>query len=141
MTPDIAYILHGGHPVPELKKLRAGNLSMSYADGNIRYVIAGQTEIIRMICSAVRDKEWLNVNPQIEEEKIHESEDSFEIHLRCRYRKEEMDLVASYIVQGKPDNSLSLTLEAEALSTFEKNRIGICILHPIEGCAGNNCII
>jgi len=106
MTPDIAYILHGGHPVPELKKLRAGNLSMSYADGNIRYVIAGQTEIIRMICSAVRDKEWLNVNPQIEEEKIHESEDSFEIHLRCRYRKEEMDLVASYIVQGKPDNSL-----------------------------------
>jgi hypothetical protein len=141
MTPDIAYILHGGPPEPELKKLRAGNLSMSYADGNIRYVCAGGNEILRMICSAVRDKEWLTVSPQIEEEKIHESGDSFEIYLRCRYRKEGMDLVASFIFEGKPDNSLSLTMEAEALSTFEKNRIGICILHPIEGCAGKNCII
>ena len=141
MPPDIDYILHGGHPMPEMTKLRAGNLSLSYSDGNIRYVSAGQTEIIRMICSAVRDKEWLNVNPQIEEEKINESEDSFEIFLRCRYRKDEMDLAASYVFMGKTDNSLTLTMEAEALSTFEKNRIGICVLHPIEGCAGNKCII
>ena len=141
MTTDIDSILHGGHPMKKLTSLRAGNLSMGYADGNIRYVCAGGNEILRMICSAVRDKEWLTVSPQIEEENIHESVDSFEIYLRCRYRKEGMDLVASCIFEGKPDNSLSLTMEAEALSTFEKNRIGICILHPIEGCAGNNCII
>ncbi len=141
MTTDIDNILHGGHPMKKLTSLRAGNLSMGYADGNIRYVCAGGTEILRMICPAVRDREWLTVSPQIEEEKIHESEDSFEIHLRCRYRKNEMDLVASYILEGKADNSLSVTMEAEALSTFEKNRIGICVLHPIEGCAGNNCII
>ncbi len=141
MTPDIAYILHGGHPMKKLTSLRAGNLLMGYADGNIRYLIAGQTEIIRMICSAVRDKEWLNINPHVEEEKILESEDSFEIHLRCRYRKEEMDLAASYILEGRPDNSLTVTLDAEALSTFEKNRIGICVLHPIDGYAGTSCII
>ena len=141
MTTDIDNILHGGHPMKKLTSLRAGNLSMGYGDGNIRYVCAGGTEILRMICPAVRDREWLTVSPQIEEEKIHESEDSFEIHLRCRYRKNEMDLVASYILEGKADNSLSLTMEAEALSTFEKNRIGICILHPFEGYAGKNCII
>ncbi len=125
----------------KLTSLRAGNLSMGYADGNIRYICAGGTEILRMICSAVRYKDWLTVSPQIEEEKIHESGDSFEIYLRCRYRKEEMDMVASYILEGKPDNSISLTMEAEALSTFEKNRIGICVLHPIESCAGNKCVI
>jgi hypothetical protein len=32
-------------------------------------------------------------------------------------------------------------MEGEALKTFEKYRIGLCVLHPIEGCAGENCII
>ena len=141
MTPDIEYILHGGHPMKNLTNLRAGNLSMSYGDCNIRYVLAGQTEIIRMIFSAVRDKEWLTINPVIEEENIQSSEDSFIINLKCRYRSEEIDLIALYVMEGKRDSSITLTMEAEALSTFEKNRIGICILHPIDGCAGNNCII
>ncbi|MBN2665486.1 MAG: hypothetical protein JXR67_03185 [Bacteroidales bacterium] len=124
-----------------LTNLRAGNLSLSYGDCNIRYVLAGQNEIIRMIFSAVRDKEWLTINPVIEEENIQSFEDSFIINLRCRYKSEEIDLIAYYIIEGTRDNSISLTMEAEALSTFEKNRIGICVLHPIEGCAGSNCLI
>lgn len=141
MTPDIAYILHGGHPMPNLRNLRAGHLSLNYGDSRIRYVHAGQTEIIRMIFSAVRDKDWLTINPVIEEENIQSSDDSFIINLKCRYRSEEIDLIAVYVIEGKRDSSITLTMEAEALSNFEKNRIGICVLHPIEGCAGNTCVI
>jgi hypothetical protein len=32
-------------------------------------------------------------------------------------------------------------MEGEALSSFEKNRIGFCILHPVKECSGNACII
>jgi len=141
-NPDNRYILHGNHCENDKPlQLSAGSLSMIYENGAIRYVKAGGYELIRMIYPAVRDSEWLTINPVISDESVESGTDSFFIKYRAHYDSGGIDFIADIIIEGKSDRTVICTLEGEALNTFEKNRIGFCVLHPIEGCAGNNCII
>jgi len=121
--------------------LKAGKLKMIYRNGALRYISSGSNELIRMIYAAVRDREWLTVDPVIADEKISIQEESFSITLKCLYHSPEINFSAEYSIEGKQDSSITISMEGEALETFSKNRIGFCILHPIEGCAGRNCII
>lgn len=134
--------LYGGEDHScNLKELKAGSLSMVYDNGALRRICIGRYEIIRMMYSAVRDKEWLTVNPVISDEEFDIRPDSFRISYSCRYTTGEIYFTALYIIEGNSDNSIIFSFEGKALKTFEKTRIGICILHPIEGCAGNKCLI
>lgn len=133
---------HGGHNENASQvRLMAGSLSMVYENGSLRHISSGGSEIIRTIYSAVRDKEWLTINPQITEEKIDVRKNSFTIRYKCNYQSGEINFSAVYNIEGKDDNSLAFSFEGEALNTFEKNRIGFCVLHPIEGSAGKECLI
>ncbi|NMC37622.1 MAG: hypothetical protein GYA41_04795 [Bacteroidales bacterium] len=114
---------------------------MLYENGNIRYIKAGSDEIIRMIYSAVRDSEWLTVIPEIMNENIEKDPDSFKISYNCLYSDREIEFEAEFLIEGKSDNSVSFSFEGKAKKTFEKNRIGFCILHPVETCAGIPCNI
>ena len=44
-------------------------------------------------------------------------------------------------VSGSADGSIAWKMTGEAFTAFEKNRIGICVLHPIPQCAGEACLI
>ncbi len=121
--------------------LKAGKLNMIYSNGFIRYISAGSNELIRMIYSVVRDKDWLTITPVIEDEKIEVQENSFSITRKCLYKSGEINFSASYLIEGRQDNSITLTMEGKALDKSLKNRIGWCVLHPVEGCAGENCLI
>ncbi|MCC5929639.1 MAG: hypothetical protein JJU28_10370 [Cyclobacteriaceae bacterium] len=136
-----AYLTGKKEAEPEYVRLKAGPLQMLYQKGLIRYVCNGDAEIIRMIYSAVRDANWNTVEPQIIEEKLDKGDDFFNLELTCRYKFGEIDFRATYIYNGRPDGTLQLLMEGEAHSDFRKNRIGFCVLHPIENCAGKSCQI
>jgi hypothetical protein len=114
---------------------------MVYENGNLRRVSNGKTEILRMIYSAVRDKNWLTLKPRITEEIIDIRKDSFTIRYKCHYLSEEIDFSAEYFIEGRSDNSISFRFTGKALDTFIKNRIGFCVLHPIRKLAGTECTI
>lgn len=114
---------------------------MVYENGNLRRVSNGKTEILRMIYSAVRDKDWLTLKPRITEEIIDIRKDSFTIRYKCHYLSEEIDFSAEYFIEGRSDNSISFRFTGKALDTFIKNRIGFCVLHPIRKLAGTECTI
>lgn len=139
--PEKNQICCGGHLSKPLVKLKAGSLSMIYEEGNIRYISAGRNEMIRMIYSAVRDKEWLTIKPEISDEKIEILPDSFRIGYHCNYRSGEINFSAWYEIEGKSDNSVIFSFEGEALAAFEKSRIGFCVLHPAEHYADKQCTI
>jgi len=122
-------------------ELAAGNLSIFYENGALRYISSGKTELLRMIYAAVRDRNWKTIIPQISDEKIRTADKSFRISYSCLYKSGEMIFSSNYVIEGNMDNSLVLSMEGEAVTSFEKNRIGFCVLHPIEGCAGKPCII
>ena len=98
-------------------------------------------KLSRMIYSAVRDKDWLTINPQITEEEIDVQKNSFKIRYKCIYQSGEINFSAVYHIEGRSDNSLIFRFEGKALTTFEKSRIGFCVLHPVDGSAGKECII
>ncbi len=133
--------LHGDHPWPKQRKLTAGKLSLNFEEGNIRKISAGNTEILRMIYFAVRDKEWLTVKPVIKDERILSDPESFFVKFEAHFRSDEINFLSTISISGKSDNSLIFTFEGEALSAFRRNRIGLCVLHPVEDYAGKNCII
>jgi hypothetical protein len=121
--------------------LAAGKLEMIYDSGNIRRVSLGQVEIIRMVYAAVRDEYWETIEPKISNEIINSRTDSFDITYSCRYKRDEIDFEAEYQIIGLPDGSLSFEMSGEAKSDFKKNRIGFCVLHPVNEYAGKPVII
>ncbi|NMC39799.1 MAG: hypothetical protein GYA43_01295 [Bacteroidales bacterium] len=121
--------------------LKAGQLNVLYENGSLRYISSGKTELLRMIYPAVRDEEWNTVNPVILGEVIDKTDDSFRIKLSILYRSGEINFRAKYFIEGKSDNTISFGMEGEASGTFRKNRIGLCVLHPAEECAGKNCTV
>jgi len=141
-SPDTGTILYGNHNENERQTvIYAGRLSMIYEKGNIRRISIGKTEIIRMIYATVRDKEWITILPEISEEIIKSDKESFFISYKSSYKSGNIDFTSWIKIEGKPDSSIILSFEGEALKNFEKNRIGFCVLHPIEGYTGNECII
>ncbi len=136
MTPE-EQIKAFGSPdfLPEQRKLRAGKLDLIYENGVIRRIKLGETEMIRMIYAAVRDRNWETIEPKIESEIIKTEETSFEIRLKVRYHSEPIDFYAEYHISGG-SNKISFSMEGQAHSEFLKNRIGFCVLHPILECAG-----
>lgn len=139
MLTDIKQIWSGGKVQKPLLVLKAGSLSLYYQHGNIRYISDGRNEIIRMIYSAFRDGEWLNIKPVIQSERVERGSDNFRIEYNCTYGSDEPLFKATYIIEGKADNTISFSFEGEALNTFEKNRLGFCILHPVKECSGKPC--
>ena len=135
-------IYFGGSRIPAKRlSLRAGNLTMIYENGSLRSVALGKYELVRMIYAAVRDKVWLTAEPEILDERIDIQENRFQISYNCRYRLDEIDFLAGFKITGESDNSVTFEMEGEAITEFEKSRIGFCLLHPVEECAGNQCFI
>lgn len=124
----------------DVRELRSGALTMRYENGNLRYIKSGKTELLRMIYSAVRDRDWLTPAPVITGEKIESDESSFTISYSAEYKKADIHFVADCSIKGD-DNSIIFSFRGEARSEFQKNRIGFCVLHPITGNAGKKCTI
>ena len=127
--------------LPFQRVLSAGDLKVIYEGGNLRHIAFDGIEVIRMIYAAVRDGTWLTASPEITEEVIEDMANSFKVSYHCRYRLNDIDFKAVYTITGTPKGHITFEMDGEALSTFRKNRIGFCVLHPVEGVAGQDCHI
>jgi hypothetical protein len=136
---NLPEIYFGSEPPAQARILHAGSLVCLYQAGAIRQVRAGETEILRMIYPAIRDPDWGTIPGTISEEEIEESRDSFSIRYDCRYSEGDIDYLSFVRIHGSKDNLLTFSMKGEALSSFQKNRLGLNILHPIRECAGRSC--
>jgi len=118
-----------------LLNLKCGSFNLLYENGLIRKIKIGETEIIRMIFAAVRDHNWGTLPPVILKETIDHSREGFTIQLETEYIQKEINFRANYIIRGE-QNQISFEMHGKAMSSFLKNRIGICVLHPVKECAG-----
>lgn len=112
--------------------LRAGALTCLYEHGNLRYIALGDTEIFTMLYSAIRDENWTTLPYDIREEKVEPYEGGFRINYTAHYRKGLRHVyTADFVIEGKPDNTISMEMRGRALDTFKRNRIGLCLLHGL----------
>lgn len=115
--------------------LHTTNLTCIYGQGALRYIRCGNTEIIRMIYSAVRDKNWGTVGYNISDEHIQQEENSFTVTYTARYRQDDIAYEAVYRIEGRKDDSIVFEMNGKAVSTFNTNRTGLCIHLPVKECA------
>ena len=92
-APSRAIMLFGTEEkVTPRKVLSAGPLSCELDGGNLRYVRIGGREAIRAIAFIVRDQDWGTYNPGIEDLRIDQRTDGFEVSYQatCKDAKQEL---------------------------------------------------
>jgi hypothetical protein len=128
-------------PLPEQIPLRAGPLSLVYEAGDLRYIRLGEREILRRVYVAIRDRNWGTVLPRLSNLKKQMGRDSFRISYDVENQQGDIEFSWKGSIIGAANGTITFTMEGEARSTFLRNRIGFCVLHPIRECAGQPCVV
>ncbi|MDX1931609.1 MAG: hypothetical protein SFU56_03300 [Capsulimonadales bacterium] len=118
--------------LPERVPLTAGPFSLTYENGDLRYLRFGDREVVRRIYVALRGENWFNVPGEISRVALQHAPDGFHITYQARYVNAErnIDLSADFTLTGSADGTVTFDFDAVAHTAFKRNRIGICVLHP-----------
>lgn len=121
--------------------LVAGPLRLEYSAGDLRCVRLGEEEILRRIYVVFQDRNWTARPWHIEQEVIEARDDSFDIALTARGSFDAEPFHWEAVITGSPEGTLHYAIRGEASEPFLRNRLGICVLHPMAGFAGRECVI
>lgn len=127
--------------LPKQELLRAGPLSLVYEEGDLRYIRLGDREVLRRMYVAVRDRNWGTVPPRLSNVQMDIGEGSFRIAYDVEHRQGDIDFFWKGTITGRADGTITFAMDGVARSTFWRNRIGFCVLHPLRECAGAPCRI
>ncbi|MGD8894697.1 MAG: hypothetical protein PVJ73_01545 [Acidobacteriota bacterium] len=126
---------HPGPPVP----LRAGPLSLVFDRGELRWMRLGGREVLRGIYVAVRPPTWETVPAELENVRVDTDADGFRVRFDARHREGPLWFEWEGRIDGGADGTVRFEMDGVARSTFVRNRIGLCVLHPATECAGRDC--
>jgi hypothetical protein len=132
-------VLGGSFATRERLSLRAGPLSLELEDGGLRHVRCGSREVLRGIYVAVRDPSWGTVPGRIEGLRVEARGAGFQVRFVSVHQEGPIEFDWEAVVEGDEAGTIRFEMDGEARSTFRKNRIGICVLYPIDECAGQPC--
>jgi hypothetical protein len=125
--------------LPIRRHLRAGPLTLDYENGDLRYIRLGDREIIRRWYVAVRDSNWGTVPAWLSGETIEAGAEDFRIAYQVEHRQGDIDFAWNGSISGTADGTITFRMDGLARTTFQRNRLGFCVLHPIRECAGALC--
>ena len=135
-------LYHGSdEPNPARTELRAGSLTLEFTDGDLRYIKLGHREILRRVYVALRDANWNTIPAIFTNVRMRREENAFHIVYDARHVTADIDFSWHAVIDGHVDGTICFAMEGEALSTFMRNRLGFCVLHPMLECAGQPCLI
>jgi len=123
--------------------VRAGPLRMSF-DPNLaflRYVRLADREVLRGVYAVVRDRNWDTIPSEVSNLELEDFGDSFRLTFDVECREREVDFFWQGKIMGDAEGSVTFDMEGVARSAFLRNRIGFCVLHPMEVCKGRPCVV
>jgi hypothetical protein len=123
------------------RMLRAGPLTLAFDGVSVRWIRLGDQEIVRGIYVAVRDENWRTIPAAIRDLSIDARDDSFRIEFVAEHRHGDVDFRWRGTIVGERSGAVAFTMDGAAQRTFRKNRIGLCVLHPMQECSGRPCTI
>ena len=121
--------------------LAAGPLRLDYDAGDLRAIRLGDLEIVRRIYVAFQDRNWTARQWRIEEESIERGADTFRIALRARGTFDASSFTWTAEITGDADGTIRYAIDGSTETAFLRNRLGICLLHPMAEFAGRQCTI
>ncbi|MFD2574556.1 hypothetical protein ACFSUS_28245 [Spirosoma soli] len=119
--------------------LQAGPVQVRYEHGFLRYLRLDGVEVVRMIYFAIRDQYWQTARLAITDELIDQTADSFRISYQWHTDDLGIQMTGQVTITGESDGAITFDFAGKALNSFLKNRVGLCVLHPIDGVTGQPC--
>ncbi len=121
--------------------LRAGPLRLVFDRGELRWIRLGEREVVRGIYFALRGEGWATVPYEISNLEIAAEPASFRIRFDARHERGPVRFDWHAAIAGCPDGRITFAVRGTAASSFLRNRIGLCVLHPADACGGRRCIV
>lgn len=116
--------------------LRAGPLTMELIGPNLRWVRAGDVDLVQRVYVAVRDTSFNTLLPRTRLTALSVRQDSFDVTLHARHRDGDIDFAWRGHISGAPDGRVRYRFTGRAERRFEYNKIGLNIVHPLSSHAG-----
>ena len=122
-----------------MRKLVAGPLTLEYSEGSLWNISNGSEEIIRRIYLVFQDINWTS-RPFIIKDEIWQIADrSFSAKIKAQGSHDAKDLSVELEITGSESGEITYRFSASTAVSFMRNRLGLCLLHPIAGLAGREC--
>jgi len=116
--------------VTEVRRLVAGRLSASFVGTELRDIAIDENAVLDRLYFAVRDPDWVTLPLPIHDVEVRESAEGFRITIdgTCEGA---VPLVFTVRYEAT-STSLVAELRYRAMSDCMVNRVGFCLLHPME---------
>jgi hypothetical protein len=121
-------------------ELVAGPATVLFTGSDLRTIRIVGCEVINRIYFALRDHNWKTIPGRVSELKVDCGDDRFLITYCSEHREREVDFIWRATITGEPNGTIRFAIEGEPRSTFRRNRIGLCVHHPISA-AGDQVIV
>ncbi|MCC6791289.1 MAG: hypothetical protein IT336_06385, partial [Thermomicrobiales bacterium] len=118
--------------LPVRRTLRAGPLTAVLENADLRYVMFGDHQIVLRLYMAVRDRNWGTIEPVFTRFEVEDRGDGFRVELEAEHVSGDVDFAWRGVIEGTPDGTIGYRMDGAPRKAFLKNRIGFCVLHPME---------
>ncbi len=125
----------------ESRSLRAGPLQATFSEGELRHIRLGGFEVVQRIYGAVRDRNWATTPGLLENISIQTGRREFQIVFDSLHQQGEVNFAWRGTITGTESGSISFAMDGKANSKFRRNRIGLCVHHPLRECRGKPCVV
>ena len=122
-----------------MRKLVAGPLTLEYSEGSLWNISNGSEEVIRRIYLVFQDINWTSRPYVIKDEIWEVSDRSFSAKIKAQGSHDAKDLSVELEITGSESGEITYRFSASTAVSFMRNRLGLCLLHPIAGLAGREC--
>ncbi len=119
-------------PLPQRHELRAGPLTATLEGGDLRYVKLGEDPVVLRLYAAVRDRNWNTIEPRFLSYDVDRADDGFTVRFVAEHIANDVDFEWQGTLTGTPDGVITASMDGVARGDFQRNRIGWCVLHPME---------
>ena len=122
-----------------MRKLVAGPLTLEYSEGSLWNISNGSEEIIRRIYLVFQDINWTSRPFVIKDEIWQIADRSFSAKIKAQGSHDAKDLSVELEITGSESGEITYGFSASTAVSFMRNRLGLCLLHPVAGLAGREC--
>ena len=122
-----------------MRKLIAGPLTLEYSEGSLWNISNGSEEVIRRIYLVFQDINWTSRPFEIKDEIWEVSDRSFSAKIKAQGSHDAKDLSVELEITGSESGEITYGFSASTSVSFMRNRLGLCLLHPVAGLAGRDC--
>lgn len=120
--------------------LQAGEWSLDFRDGDLWHIRAFGVEAVERVYFALRDENWGTPPFVLSNLKTERAAGAFALSFDAEHKTGPIHFRWRGEIEGRPEGVIRYRASGEALSSFKRNRIGICVHHPLS-CAGRDAAV